>query len=163
MNLRLTIRSDKKYKSSGTGVFVKDSSGIRELQTIDEIKIHYPDFDLSNITQEYYSPYDVWSSEITHNLAYLASHIPAGLDNLNLYYLLWRPEDIGWNYLNPSNEYSMQIKEAIDYINNNTDKLLDYGSQDEIDDLLKFIKSLYDCISNLKVNYSDEFKIIAQR
>ncbi len=158
MNLKYFIRSDKKYESKGTGVFIRNSEGTRELQTIDEIKTYYPDFDFSNIVQEYYESYDVWKGEITHNLAYLASYIKVG--NTSLYTLLWKPEDIGMTYLNKL--YVAMIKEAVEEIKKNVD-LNKYGSESEISELLNFIQPLYNCISSLNINYSDEFKIISER
>lgn len=35
----------------------------------------------------------VWTSNITHNLGEMASHVP--IDDTNLYYVCWRPEEIG--------------------------------------------------------------------
>lgn len=154
MNLNLTIRSEKRYESKGTGVFVRDSSGTRELQTLDEIKTYYPDFDISQITQEYYEPTDIWNGEITHNLAYLASHIKAGKSNL--YYYLWKPYEIGYNYLN--SEYIDGIKEGLDNI-----RSCKYDNKDELKELLYFVQSFYEFLSKLTINYSDEFEIIAQR
>lgn len=154
MNLNLIIRSEKKYESKGTGVFVRDSSGIRELQSLDEIKIYYPDFDPSQITQEYYEPVNIWQQEITHNLAYLASHIK--VKNTTLYYYLWKPSEIGYDFLDSS--YIKGIREGIEEI-----KTYKGGNPDELEELLRFTQSLYDCISKLTINYSDEFEIIAQR
>lgn len=154
MNLNLIIRSEKKYESKGTGVFVRDSGGIRELQSLDEIRIYYPDFDPSQITQEYYEPVNIWQQEITHNLAYLASHIK--VKNTTLYYYLWKPSEIGYDFLNSS--YIKGIREGIEEI-----KTYEGGNPDEIEELLRFTQSLYDCISKLTINYSDEFEIIAQR
>lgn len=154
MNLNLIIRSEKKYESKGTGVFVRDSGGIRELQSLDEIRIYYPDFDPSQITQEYYEPVNIWQQEITHNLAYLASHIK--VKNTTLYYYLWKPSEIGYDFLDSS--YIKGIREGIEKI-----KTYEGGNPDEIEELLRFTQSLYDCISKLTINYSDEFEIIAQR
>lgn len=154
MNLNLTIRSEKRYESKGTGVFVRDSGGIRELQSLDEIRIYYPDFDPSQITQEYYEPVNIWQQEITHNLAYLASHIK--VKNTTLYYYLWKPSEIGYDFLDSS--YIKGIREGIEEI-----KTYEGGNPDEIKELLRFTQSLYDCISKLTINYSDEFEIIAQR
>lgn len=159
MSLIITIRSDKKYESSGTGVFVKDSSGIRELQTLDEVRAYYPDFDIFDITPEYYSSCDIWSSEITHNSAYLASHVE--IKNSNLYYYLWRPAEIGYDYL--STEYIEGIKDALDKLSNSNEILLKFGSEEEINELAKFLDSFYNCLKELKINYSDEFQLIVQR
>lgn len=154
MNLSLTIRSEKRYESKGTGVFVRDSGGIRELQSLDEIRIYYPDFDPSQITQEYYEPTDIWQEEITHNLAYLASHIK--VKSTTLYYYLWKPSEIGYDFLD--SKYVEGIKEGLEGI-----RSYEGGNSDELKTLLDFTQSLYDCISKLTINYSDEFEIIAQR
>lgn len=158
MNLNLIIKSDKKYKSSGTGVFVRDSGGARELQTLDEIKVYYPDLDLSNITQEYYETYNIWEKELDHNLAYLASHV--SIIDKDLYQYLWKPSEIGYDYLTTA--YIKAIDCAVNELKYNI-KLLDFGSQEEINELLNYTEELYECISKIKIRYSDEFKIIATR
>ena len=162
MGLDLTIRSDKLYKSKGTGVFVRDSGGIKELKTIDEIKLYFPELDTNSITSEYYETYDVWTKNITHNLGFMASHIP--VNDSTLYYYLWRPEEIGFNYVNE--DYINGIKEAYEYMNNNKETLSKYNSPNNwgtYEDLLNFVESLKNCLVNLKINYSDEFKIISDR
>ena len=162
MSLNLTIRSDKIYKSKGTGIFVRDASGTRELQTIDEIKIYFPEFDINSITQEYYETYDIWSKNITHNLSFMASHIP--IKDSTLYYFLWRPEEIGFSYVNSN--YIDGICEAYDYLKDNKDILIKYNSSNGLeiyDELLEFVESLKNCLVDLKINYSDEFKIISDR
>lgn len=162
MSLDLTIRSDKIYKSKGTGVFVRDAGGTRELQTIDEIKIYFPEFDINSITQEYYETYDVWTKNITHNLSFMASHVP--VKDSTLYYYLWRPEKIGFSYVNSN--YVDGICEAYDYLKSNKDSLSKYNSSNDCgtyEELLDFVKSLRDCLIGLKINYSDEFKIISNR
>ena len=158
MKLNLIIRSDKKYKSDKTGVFVRDSSGIRELQNLDEIKVYYPDFDISQITQEYYKPVDIWTGEISHNLSYLASHIKIG--KTNLYYYLWKPSEIGYDFINE--KYVKGIKEGLDYLVTNSE-ISKYDSVENIKSLTNFLQSLYNCLSGLIINHSDEFKLISQR
>lgn len=162
MGLDLTIKSDKVYKSKGTGVFVRDSGGTRELETLDEIKAYFPELDTNSITQEYYETYDVWTRNITHNLGYMASHIPVG--NTTLYYYLWRPYEIGYEYVNQG--YVDGIHEARKYMTEHQKELEKYntpGGWGVYSDLLSFINSLDDCLGSLKINYSDEYKIISNR
>ncbi len=168
MSLSLTIRSDKKYRGAKTGVFVKDSGGTRELQTLDEIKVYYPDSDVSNISQEQYNSYNVWSGEIINNLSYLASHIPiieSGSPHrkLNLYYYLWKPGEIGYDYL--LDKYKDGIEQALLYMknSNNVVELLKYDNKENLEELIKFTESLFYCLKDLKINYSDEFEIIVQK
>ena len=162
MCLSFIIRSDKKYESKGTGVFIRDAKGTRELQTIDEIMVYFPELDINNITQEYYESYDVWSGDITHNLGYMASYIP--VNESTLYYYLWRPYEIGFDYVNK--DYVSGISQAYDYMISNKDTLEKYASRDNsetYEELLNFVESLKNCIVNLEINYSDEFKIISTR
>ena len=52
---------------------------------------------LSERDKECFSEEDHWSSNITHNLGVMASHIPVkfGDDDTTLYMACWRPEEIG--------------------------------------------------------------------
>lgn len=49
MSLDLYIRSHHPVKHRGTGVFVRDNGQTRELNTIEEVKAHFPDADTSDI------------------------------------------------------------------------------------------------------------------
>lgn len=151
MKLIYLIRSVKKYKSKGTGVFVRDSSGVRELQTLDEIKTYYPDFDMSQITTEYYEPVDVWRGELSYNIAYLASQI--WLDNeTTLYAYIWKPKETGFKYVNQ--EFIDGIKKGLDGVDT-----LKHFSECDITELRDFLESLYNFLSGIKIYYPDEYEI----
>lgn len=67
----------------GTGVFVREIGKTREL-TISEVKERYPE---SDVVEAEFQTDEVYSANITHNLGEMASAA-------ELYYPLWRPEEI---------------------------------------------------------------------
>lgn len=112
MSLDLYIYSHRPVRHQGTGVFVRDNGQTRELKTIDEVRQHFPDADLSDIHVTDYEDNELFHLNLTHNLAEMASHVPiAGTDGhltlpkdyerdkpdftpepLTAYNLLWHPE-----------------------------------------------------------------------
>lgn len=67
----------------GTGVFIREGGSNREL-TVAEVKERYPE---SDIVESEFSTDECYSANITHNLGQMASAA-------ELYYPLWRPEEI---------------------------------------------------------------------
>lgn len=112
MSLDLYIYSHRPVRHQGTGVFVRDNGQTRELKTIDEVRQHFPDADLSDIHVIDYEDNELFHLNLTHNLTEMASHVPiAGTDGhltlpqdyerdkpdftpkpLSAYNLLWHPE-----------------------------------------------------------------------
>ena len=112
MSLDLYLRSRKSVRHRGTGVYVREDGVTRELRTMDEVKEHFPDADLSDVHVYDYEDDEVLHINLTHNLTEMASHVPiAGTDGavtlprdfekdkpdfkpepLSAYNLLWHPE-----------------------------------------------------------------------
>jgi hypothetical protein len=87
MSLDVSLISKRKVKRSGTGVFIRDAGGNREL-TPAEVKANWPTAPAAALKQ--YETNEVFSANITHNLTTMA-------DKAGLYMTLWRPEEL--NYL----------------------------------------------------------------
>ena len=112
MSLDLYLKSNKPVRHRGTGVFIRKDGETRELETLDEVREHFPDADLSDIHVTDYVDDEVLHLNLTHNLTTMASHVPiAGTDGhltlprdyekdkpdwepkpLTAYNLLWHPE-----------------------------------------------------------------------
>lgn len=84
MSLDVSLKVQVPIKKIGTGVFIRDSGGNREL-TLDEVKTKYPDYDAAEFL---YESDEVFEYNITHNLTKMA-------DEAGIYEHLWRPEEIG--------------------------------------------------------------------
>lgn len=112
MSLDLYIRSQRPVRHQGTGVYVRDNGQTRELKTIDEVRQHFPDADLSNVCVFDYEDNDLFHLNLTHNLTEMALHVPISFTDghlslpqdyerdkpdfkpkpLTAYNLLWHPE-----------------------------------------------------------------------
>lgn len=160
MSLDLFINLDKPVKHHGTGVFIREGGKNIELETIEEVKAHFPDIDLSNIKEVEYESDIVWHENITHNLGNMASHVP--VYNSTLYYYLWHPSDIGIKYVNQY--YKNAIKTGYEYIKDNREYLEKFNPPNgwgTYENLLRFVKSLDDFLQNLKIDHSKEYSIYA--
>ena len=67
-----------------------------DLRTMEEVRKHFPDSDLSDISEYEYVDEDYWHGNITHNMTGMAGHVPVGGSSLTLYDLLWHPEEHGF-------------------------------------------------------------------
>lgn len=76
MSLDLYILSERPILHRGTGVFVRDNGQTRELQTIEEVKAHFPDADTSDIEVYEWMNDKLFRVNLTHNLTEMASHVP---------------------------------------------------------------------------------------
>lgn len=112
MSLDFHIKSSRPVRHRGTGVFVRENGATRELKTLEEVRAHFPDADLSDVHVRDYEDDELFHCNLTHNLTEMASHIPiAGTDGvvalprpwekdkadfvakpLSAYNLLWHPE-----------------------------------------------------------------------
>jgi hypothetical protein len=84
MSLDVSLISKTPVLKRGTGVFVRDGGGNREL-TIAEVKERYPN---SDITEQEFETNEVYEANITHNLNRMA-------DAAGIYEHLWTPDKIG--------------------------------------------------------------------
>ena len=112
MSLDLYIKSSRPVRHRGTGVFIREDGRTRELRTMEEVKAHFPDADLSDVKVVDYEDDELFHMNLTHNLTTMASHVPiAGTEGhltmprdferdkpdfkpepLTAYNLLWHPE-----------------------------------------------------------------------
>lgn len=113
MSLDLYIHSARPVKHHSMGVFVRDNGMTRELQTVEEVRAHFPDVtNLDDIRIQEYEDDEYFHCNMTHNLTEMASHVPiSGTDGhvalpdpdlkdggrdagkpLTAYHLLWHPE-----------------------------------------------------------------------
>lgn len=76
MSLDLYIKSSRPVRHRGTGVYVRDNGQTRELQTIEEVRAHFPDADLSDIHITDYEDDELFHCNLTHNLTEMATHVP---------------------------------------------------------------------------------------
>lgn len=112
MSLDLSLKSTKPVRHRSTGVFIRKDGATRELETIEEVKEHFPDADLSDIHVTEYVDDTLLSINLTHNLLEMAKHVPINGTSgtltlprdyekedpnfkpkpLTAYNLLWHPE-----------------------------------------------------------------------
>ena len=96
MSLDLYITSKTPIRKRGTGVYVRENGQTVELKTMEEVRSHFPDADLSHISVHEYEDGDFWHGNITHNMNEMASEVPIEGVELTLYDLLWRPDEHGF-------------------------------------------------------------------
>jgi len=106
MSLDVSLKVGKPTTRRGTGVFVRDSGGNREL-TVEEVKEKWPD---SNVAEMEFETDTVFDWNITHNLGEMAA--AAGL-----YEALWRPYKLREDYNIPEGdrdaEYAFEANQVI--------------------------------------------------
>jgi hypothetical protein len=83
MSLDIYLSTPTPTVKIGTGVFVRDGGSNREL-SVAEVKERWPE---SDVVESEFQTEEVYSANITHNLGEMASAA-------ELYYPLWRPEEI---------------------------------------------------------------------
>lgn len=93
MSLDLYIISPEPVVKHGTGVFVRENGRNVELKTMEEVRAHFPNSDLSHIHEYEYSDEDYWHGNITHNMCGMAREVPIAGTELTLYDLLWQPDE----------------------------------------------------------------------
>lgn len=97
MSLDLHIISPEPIIKHGTGVYVRENGQTHELKTMEEVRAHFPDKDLSHIHEFDYEDEDFWHGNITHNMGKMAREVPVESTNLSLFDLLWYPKEQGFN------------------------------------------------------------------
>lgn len=68
MSLDLYIISPKPVVKHGTGVYIRENGRNVELKTMEEVRAHFPDSDLSYIHEFDYTDENYWHANITHNM-----------------------------------------------------------------------------------------------
>jgi len=161
MSLDLYLKAPKPIKKRGTGVYIRENGGNRELETMEEVRQHFPDSDLSHISEFVYETDNAWHGNITYNLNKIAMQVPVGKHTL--YEILWRPEEIGYEHLNA--EYARELFDGFTFLKTHRKELEKFNPENgwgSYAQLLYFCCSLVRTISEL--NYEDEqYQIIASR
>ena len=162
MSLDLYIKSEKNRQEGGTGVYVREKGRTIELKTLDEVRRHFPDADLSQIREYVYETDIVWHENMTHNMGDMARNVPIGY--LTLYDYLWHPKEHGFEKV--TEEYRKGISDGLQFLEKHKKELLlfeppvdpDTGKRwGDYDLLVSFCASLSLCLSEL--NLSEEYEI----
>jgi len=161
MSLDLYIKAPKPIKKRGTGVYIRENGGNRELETMEEVRQHFPDSDLSHISEYVYETDNAWHGNITHNLNKMAMQVPVG--KYTLYEILWRPEEIGYQQVNA--DYAKELYLGFTYLKTHRDELEKFNPENgwgNYEILLSFCSSLVRAISTLDYE-SEKYTIVASR
>ena len=157
LDLYLTTSTPRPHK--GTGVYVRENGANVELQTLEEVREHFPDADLDAITEQTTETNYLFDRNITHNLTRMADKVPCG--DYTLYDLLWRPDEHGFTHV--TNEYRSLVNSALPYFLANRADLEQYnpsngwGSYDSLlDFLFEYCKALsqWDGIEKVEITAS---------
>jgi hypothetical protein len=105
MSLDVYLKVENPITKRGTGVFVRDSGGNREL-TVEEVKAKWPD---SNVEEMEVDTDTVFDWNITHNLGGMA-------DAAGLYEALWRPYRLRESYDIPEGNYDAEHEFEADQV-----------------------------------------------
>ena len=153
MSLDLHIKSKTPILKHGTGVYVREKGGTRELESLAEVRKYFPDADISHIKEFDYETDDMWHGNITHNMTEMADHVPIG--ELTLYDYLWE-------------DYLHGVFEGLMYLKNHKEELLPYEPEPDPKTgerwgdyglLVRFCASLINCLMELEL--SNEYKIVS--
>ena len=125
MSLDLYLSTKKKREHVGTGVFIREDGKTKELQTVEEVRAHFPDMDTSEIEERVYETNYLFDKNITHNLCKMADHVPCNEGKNTLYHLLWRPDEHGFNVV--TEQYRLYVAECLCYMLTHREKLLQYN------------------------------------
>lgn len=161
MSLDLYIISKAPIRKRGTGVYVRENGQTVELKTMEEVRSHFPDADLSHITVYEYEDDDFWHGNITHNMTNMASKVPIENTDLSLYDLLWRPDEHNFTAAG-SQGYRENVLKGYLYLRTHKEELLllnpdnGWGNYDQ---LLSFT---LDFLQHL-IAADDDFEIYASR
>lgn len=180
MSLDLYIKSKKLVKHRGTGVHVRENGQTRELKTIEEVRAHFPNADLSDIHPYEYEDDELFHCNMTHNLVEMAKHVPIEGTDINGYNLLWHPETCGclekssWTLkdgacedctfdgvrLTPS--YVDMVMKAYCYISSHREELENFNPDNgwgSYDGLLGETRELVHCLVNIPYDEYDDYLI----
>ena len=161
MSLDLYITSKTPIRKRGTGVYVRENGQTFELKTMEEVRSHFPDADLSHISVFEYEDEDFWHRNITHNMNKMASEVPIDGTELTLYDLLWRPDEHDFTTVGSPN-YREYVLKGYLYLRAHEKELLSLNPDNgwgNYDQLLAFT---LDLLQHL-IAADDDFEIYASR
>lgn len=125
MSLYLYLKTKKKRQYVGTGVFVRENGKTRELETIEEVKAHFPDADTSEIEERVYETNCIFGQNITRNLCDMADHVPCNDGKNTLYHLLWTPDEHDFKVV--TEQYRLYVAECLAYMLTHRTELEQYN------------------------------------
>ena len=161
MSLDLRITSKILIHKRGTGVYVRENGQTIELKTMEEVRSHFPDADLSHISVYEYEDDNFWYGNITHNMNEMASEVLIEDTELTLYDLLWRPDEHSFATAG-SPDYREYVLKGYLYLRAHKEELLPLNpdnGRDNYDQLLAFT---LDFLHHL-IAADDDYEIYASR
>ena len=161
MSLDLYLVTKTPIKHRGTGVYVREDGQTKELETVEEVKQHFPDADLSGIHEYEYEDNKYYHNNITHNLNHMAAEVRVN-EEISLYKLLWYPNNWGFDY--PSIEYKTYLKECLEYLEVHPEELKEYNPENgwgNYEQLVEFTRSYYNAIERIPEDKLEEYEIVA--
>jgi len=161
MSLDLYIISKAPIRKCGTGVYVRENGQTVELKTMEQVRSHFPDADLSHISVHEYEDEDFWQGNITHNMNKMATEVPIENTELTLYDLLWRPDEHCFATAG-SKGYREYVLNGYLYLRTHKEELLPLNPDNgwgNYDQLLAFT---LDFLQHL-IAADDDFEIYARR
>jgi hypothetical protein len=101
MSLDLMIKSNTPVIHRGTGIYIRENGGSKELETKQEVLKYFPDVNPDTIEETSYEDDTYFHVNLTHNLTKMASNCKViGTCNydadsavITLYDLLWHPKE----------------------------------------------------------------------
>ena len=159
MSLDLYIISPEPVIKRGTGVFVRKNGQNIELKTKEEVRKHFPDSDLSRISEYEYTDEDYWHGNITHNMGKMAGHVPVEGTNLTLYDFLWKPEEHGF-LVAGSPGFRDGMLHGFLYLRGHKDSLIQYNPQNGWGDYDLLLGFTEDFLLNL-IKAGDDYPVKA--
>lgn len=163
MSLDLYIMSKTPLKKTGTGVYIRENGETRELKTKEEVSKYFPG---KEVEEKTYETKEVWHGNVTHNLGRMADKVSPGVRSL--YQLFWHPTEttVTRDWVSEVFECYQELKSRKDHFkpmeeeNRVTEKDGKTYLWGTYDNLLKFTKSLLECL--LELNYEEtEYDLIA--
>lgn len=120
MSLDLYITSNTPVCHRGTGVYIREDGGTRELTTKQEVLAYFPDTNPDLINEVSYEDHTYFHTNLTHNLTEMAEEcvikgrctpVDKEEKQVTLYDLLWHPkEHLG--VIQPSMDYLLDVMEC---------------------------------------------------
>ena len=159
MSLDLYIISPKPVVKHGTGVYIRENGRNVELKTMEEVRAHFPDSDLSHIHEFDYTDENYWHANITHNMGEMAREVPVAGTELTLYDLLWHPEEHGFSSAGDTG-YRVGVLMGFLYLRNHRDELIRFNPENGWGNYELLLSFTLDFLQHL-IMAGDDYSIMA--
>lgn len=163
MSLDLYIISPEPIKRKSTGVFCRKNGKTYECETLEQVKLEFPDCDLSSIKEVEYETNEYFHINLTHNLTNMADQVRVG--KYTLYDLMWHPEEYGFvninhQYVDLINKMSLILNDLDQSIIDKTTPSNGWGTYKQlceaVNNFSKVLLYLYENVNNY-----ERYKIIS--